>query len=99
MEIRTPPVAVTAASCITVGAAGAFLASRPSRSAAPPTAPAAGVATGGVEQSEGVTTQTPTLPAPAATTAPPAALAPAALPKPRVESPRAAPAPPRSTPA
>ena len=52
MEIRTSTVAVVAASCITVGAAGAFLMNRPS--AAPQPAPAADVATGGVEQSEAV---------------------------------------------
>lgn len=101
MEIRTSTVAVIAASCITVGAAGAFLASRPSNSAAPPAAPAADVASGGVDQSEGVITDTPTVPAPAAATAPSAALAPAVAPpaKPRVETPRAAPAPPKSAPA
>src|SRR5215510_7600070 len=103
MEIRTSTVAVIAASCITVGAAGAFLASRPSTSEAPPAAPAADVASGGVDQSEGVITETPTVPAPAAATARSAALAPAVAPpaKPRVESPRAAPAPapPKSAPA
>ena len=101
MEIRTSTVAVIAASCITVGAAGAFLASRPSKSEAPPAAPAADVATGGVEQSEAVITDTPTVPAPAAATPAPAALAPAVAPpaKPRVETPRAAPAPAKSAPA
>jgi hypothetical protein len=101
MEIRTSTVAVVAASCITIGAGGAFLATRPSRSAAPPAAPVADVATGGVEQSEGVITDAPTAPAPAAATASPAALAPVVAPpaKPRVESPRPAPAPPRSAPA
>jgi hypothetical protein len=101
MEIRSSTVAVVAASCITIGAGGAFLATRPSRSAAPPAAPVADVATGGVEQSEGVITDAPTAPAPAAATASPAALAPVVAPaaKPRVESPRPAPAPPRSAPA
>jgi hypothetical protein len=100
MEIRTSTVAVVAASCITIGAGGAFLATRPSRSAAPPAAPVADVATG-VEQSEAVITDVPTAPAPAAATAAPAALAPVVAPpaKPRVERPRPAPAPPRSAPA
>jgi hypothetical protein len=99
MEIRTSTVAVVAASCITVGAAGAFLASRPSRDAVPPAAPAADVATTGVEQSEGVITDTPSAAAAAATS--PAAPAPVVAPPPkaRVESPRPAPAPPRSAPA
>ena len=66
MEIRTSTVAVIAASCITVGAAGAFIASRPAR--APQTAaPVADVATGGVEQSEAVVSdaaaETPVAPA------------------------------------
>jgi len=52
MEIRTSTVAVVAASCITIGAAGAYLANRPSP--APEAAPAANVVTGGVEQSEAV---------------------------------------------
>jgi len=101
MEVRTSTVAVIAASCITVGAAGAFLASRPSTTEAPAAAPAADVASGGVDQSEGVITDTSTVPAPAAATAPSAALAPAVAPpaKPRVEGPRAAPAPPKSAPA
>jgi hypothetical protein len=99
MDIRTSTVAVIAASCITVGAAGAFLASRPSNSAAPPAVPAADVATSGVEQSEGVIADALT-PAPAAAPASPAALAPVAAPpaKARVESPRPAPAP-KSAPA
>ena len=64
MEIRTSTVAVVAASCITVGAAGAFLASRPAR--APQTAaPVADVATGGVEQSEAVVSDADTPVAPA----------------------------------
>ncbi len=63
MEIRTSTVAVVAASCITVGAAGAFIASRPAR--APQTAaPVADVATGGVEQSEAVISDTDTPVAP-----------------------------------
>lgn len=61
MEIRTSTVAVIAASCITVGAAGAFLANRPSR--APQPAPAADVAPAGVEQSEAVVSETPAPPA------------------------------------
>jgi len=97
MEIRSSTVAVVAASCITVGAAGAFLATRPSRDAAPALTAAADVATGGVEQSEGVIADAPSAPAP---TAAPAAPAPAAVvappPKPRAESPRPAPAPARS---
>jgi hypothetical protein len=101
MEIRTSTVAVIAASCITVGAAGAFLASRPSNSAAPPAAPAADVVTGGVEQSEGVIADAPSAPASAAAPASPAALAPAVAPptKARVESARPAPAPPKTAPA
>ena len=101
MEIRTSTVAVIAASCITAGAAGAFLASRPSSSAAGAAAPAADVATGGVEQSEGVIVDAPSAPAPAAAPASPAALAPVVAPpaKARVESPRPAPAPPKSAPA
>ena len=58
MEIRTSTVAIVAASCITVGAAGAYLASRPSP-AAPQAAPAADVATGGVEQSEALVSDVP----------------------------------------
>jgi hypothetical protein len=56
MEIRTSTIAVIAASCITVGAAGAYLASRPSP-ASLQNAPAADTA--GVEQSEAVITDTP----------------------------------------
>jgi hypothetical protein len=101
MEMRTSTVAVIAASCITVGAAGAFLASRSSNSAVPPAVTAADVATGGVDQSEGVITDAPSAPAPAAAPASPAALAPVVAPpaKARVESPRPAPAPPKSAPA
>jgi hypothetical protein len=101
MEIRTSTVAVVAASCITIGAAGAFIASRPSGSAAPPVVPAADAATSGVEQSEGVITDAPSAPAPTAAPASPAALAPVVAPpaKARIESPRPAPAPPKSAPA
>ena len=62
MEIRTSTIAVVAASCITVGAAGAFLASRPS-SAPPQPAPAADAATSGVEQSEALISDAPVAPA------------------------------------
>src|SRR5436190_23520024 len=90
MEIRTSTVAVVAASCITVGAAGAFLASR-SSSTGPQTAPAADVAPGGVEQSEDVVADAPIEPAPAATPASGSALVPVAPPaKSRVEGPRPA---------
>src|SRR4026207_426698 len=111
MEIRTSTVAVVAASCITVGAAGAFLARRPSPSdppragprgtAAPPAVPAAAVATGGVDQSEGIIIDAPSVPAPAAAPASPAALAPAVAPPPQapVERPRPPPAPRRRAPA
>ena len=102
MEIRTSTVAVVAASCITIGAAGAFLASRPSGDAVPQAVAAADVANnGGVEQSEGVVTEAPVEPAQAAATASPAALAPVATPpaKPRVETPRPAATPVRSAPA
>ena len=63
MEIRTSTVAVVAASCITIGAAGAFLASRPSGAPHQPAAPASDVATGGVEQSEAVVSDAPVAPA------------------------------------
>ena len=101
MEIRTSTVAVVAASCITVGAAGAFLASRPSRSAPPAAVPAADVATGGgVEQSEAVITDASSALAPPAAPAPPAAVAPVIAPpaKTRVETRRPAPAPPKPAP-
>jgi hypothetical protein len=65
MEIRTSTVAVVAASCITIGAAGAFLASRPSGQAAPPAgqaAPAGDAATSGVEQSEALIADAPVAP-------------------------------------
>ena len=94
MEIRSSTVAVVAASCITIGAAGAFLATRPSTDAAPPPAVTTDLATGGVEQSEGVIADAPAAPAAAA----PAPLI-APPPKPRAESPRPVPAPPRSAPA
>jgi hypothetical protein len=102
MEIRTSTVAVVAASCITIGAAGAFLASRPSKDTAPPPpAAAVDVATGGVEQSEGVIADAPSTLAPTAAPAASAAPAPVVAPpqKARVESPRPAPAPARSAPA
>jgi hypothetical protein len=102
MEIRTSTVAVVAASCITIGAAGAFLASRPSKDIVPaPPAAAADVATGGVEQSEGVIADAPSTLAPTAAPAASAAPAPVVAPPPkaRVESPRPAPAPARSAPA
>src|SRR5678816_4094804 len=99
MEIRTSTVAVVAASCITVGAAGAFLATRSSHTA-PQSAPAAEVASSGVEQSEGVVGDAPVEPAPTVAPASSSALAPVATPaKPRVESPRPAPAPVKSAPA
>src|SRR5438128_901895 len=63
MEIRTSTVAVVAASCITIGAAGAFLASRPSGAPHQPAASASDVATGGVEQSEAVVSDAPVAPA------------------------------------
>jgi hypothetical protein len=59
MEIRTSTVAIVAASCITAGAAGAFLASRPSSHVPQQTVAAANVATDGVEQSEALVTDTP----------------------------------------
>lgn len=102
MEIRTSTVAVVAASCITIGAAGAFLASRPSGDAVPQAVPAADLSTnGGVEQSEGVVADAPVEPAQAAAAASPAALAPVATPptKPRIETPRPAPTPVKSAPA
>src|SRR5712691_370468 len=63
MEIRTSTVAVVAASCITIGAAGAFLVSRPSGAPHQPAASASDVATGGVEQSEAVVSDAPVAPA------------------------------------
>src|SRR5438874_5374170 len=88
MEIRTSTVAVVAASCITVGAAGTFLMNRPSR--APQPAPAADVATAGVEQSEAVVSDAPV--APSVETAPvqAAPVTPRVAPRatPRTEAPR-----------
>src|ERR1041385_2089241 len=70
MEIRSSTIAVVAASCITVGAAGAFLASRSSHAPQPAAAQSSGVAdpsppsaTEGVEQSEAVVSDTPAAPA------------------------------------
>ena len=65
MEISRTTVGIVAAACITVGAAGAFLASRPAPHAsdaqtAPATADASSVA--GVEQSEGVISDAPAAP-------------------------------------
>jgi hypothetical protein len=98
MEIRTSTVAVVAASCITVGAAGAFLATRPSP-AVSQAVPVADVAASGVEQSEDVVADSPpqTTPADAASSA---AVAPpvAPLPKPRAANPPAT-TPVRNTPA
>jgi hypothetical protein len=87
MEIRTSTVAIVAASCITVGAAGAYLANRPSPAARQP-APAADVATGGVEQSEALVSDAPSAPATENVSKPPA---PAARAK-AVETPSPAPA-------
>src|SRR5436190_1517488 len=78
MEIRTSTVAVVAASCITVGAAGAFLASR-SSSTGPQTAPAADVAPGGVEQSEDVVADAPTIATPPTTPIEPKATQPRSI--------------------
>src|SRR5207237_1658924 len=70
MEIRSSTIAVVAASCITVGAAGAFLASRSSHAPQPASAQGSGVAdpaapapSEGVEQSEAVVSDTPAAPA------------------------------------
>jgi hypothetical protein len=95
MEIRTSTVAVVAASCITVGAAGAFLATRPSNSTPQPSAQLTEVPAGTVEQSEGVIADAPVDAAPVdAAPAPtlPRALAPSVTPpsKPRVDAPRPA---------
>jgi type IV secretory pathway VirB10-like protein len=87
MEIRTSTVAIVAASCITVGAAGAYLATRPSPAAQQP-APAADVATGGVEQSEALVSDAPSAPATDKVSKPPA---PATRAK-AIETPRPAPA-------
>lgn len=98
MEIRTSTVAVVAASCITIGAAGAFLVSRPSKTAAPQVAPAADVATGAVDQSEEVVADAPNAPSASTATAQ-AKTAPAVAPRAnaRVDSPRPAPAAPKNT--
>jgi type IV secretory pathway VirB10-like protein len=86
MEIRTSTVAIVAASCITVGAAGAYLASRPSP-AASQAAPASNAATAGVEQSEAVVSDPPA-PTTQQVSEPPAPTAPRKAP----EAPRPAPA-------
>jgi type IV secretory pathway VirB10-like protein len=94
MEISKATIAVVAASCITVGAAGAFLISRSAGSpAAIQSAPAAAVTpTAGVEQSEDVVTSTPTAaPADAAPVQEPATHPPAAG-SPRAKSEPARPA-------
>ena len=101
MEIRTSTVAVVAASCITVGAAGAFLATRPSGTA-PQSVAVADVATGGVEQSEDIVADAPAEPAPAAApantpVAPSGAPAVSSKPRPTSVAPR--PAPVRNAPA
>ena len=71
MEIRTSTVAVIAASCLTVGAAFAYMASRPAR--APQRVASADVASAGVEQSEALVSDAPVAPvAPAATESAPA---------------------------
>lgn len=99
MEIRTSTVAVVAASCITLGAAGAFVATRSSSGTAPQAVPAADVSAAGVEQTEAVVADAPAEPAATAAPVAGAALTPAtAPPKPRVESPRPASAPQRSAP-
>jgi hypothetical protein len=94
MEIRTSTVAVVAASCITVGAAGAFLASRPTP-ATQQVAPAADVATGGVEQSEALVSDAPVENTPAPTAPAAASVAPAPRAAARPDAARTAPAPTR----
>jgi hypothetical protein len=77
MEISKTTVGIVAAACITVGAAGAFLASRPAPHAQEAqNAPATGDAssTAGVEQSEAVISDAPTTPV---VEAPPAQASPA----------------------
>jgi len=91
MEIRTSTVAVVAASCITVGAAGAFLANRPSH-APQLAAAAAAVAPSGVEQSEAVVSDAPEPVAPVAESAPAEPKAAPVAAKPRAAAP-ATPAP------
>jgi hypothetical protein len=100
MEMRTSTIAVVAASCVTVGAAGAFLASRPSGTVTPDPVSAANVVTDGVDQSEAVIAEAPE-PATSAQQLQPAGDAPIAAPsaKSRVVVPRPAPAPARSAPA
>jgi hypothetical protein len=61
MEIRTSTIAVIAASCITVGAAAAYLANRPSP-APQQTAPVSDVEAAGVDQSEALVSDAPAPP-------------------------------------
>ena len=91
MEIRTSTIAVIAASCITVGAAAAYLANRPAP-AQQQVAPAADAAPTGVDQSEAVVTDPPASPT-ADTTARPAAPAVAAAESSKARSDNARPAP------
>jgi type IV secretory pathway VirB10-like protein len=97
MEIRTSTIAVIAASCITVGAAGAYLASRPSP-ASRQNAPVAD--TTGVEQSEAVITDTPAVQPTDTAPEHPAAVTPAPVTAPRapVSSPANRPARPAPAP-
>jgi hypothetical protein len=97
MEIRTSTIAVVAASCITVGAAGAYLASRPSPTSQPGAVPADAA---GVEQSEAVIADDPAVqpaeaaPAPATAAAPARVAASRSLAAPTTSrTPRPAPAP------
>lgn len=84
MELKASTVAVVAASCITVGAAGAFLANRPAP--LPESAPVADIAANGVEQSEAVVADEPVV-------TPPVELAPLKPATPaRTEAPRPRPA-------
>lgn len=62
MEISRTTVGIVAAACITVGAAGAFLASRPAPDAQPAPATADASSVAGVEQSEGVISDAPAAP-------------------------------------
>ena len=76
MEIRTSTIAVVAASCITVGAAAAYLANRPAPAPQQQAARAADAAAAGVDQSEAVVTDpSPITDAPAKPAAPTAAVA------------------------
>jgi type IV secretory pathway VirB10-like protein len=84
MEIRTSTIAVVAASCITVGAAGAFLASRPSRA---PQQSASAADTAGVEQSEAVITDAPAVQSTDAASEHPAAVTPPPVTTPRTPAP------------